>query len=244
MSHHRLEADVGPSPATPRLSQLAGKSILAFGDSLVHGHVYSRSFVDLVAGRQDMVLVKRARNGATIGPDREASGGQVLDQVLGAEEQAPDFVVFDGGTNDAESIHDRHAYPVGAVGAGLDPDDFDVNTFCGSLEQTLAIMKVRWPAAHFVYVAAHKLGSRDWHTQEVLRDVSLQAMEKWHVAVADVFGTTPFDTRREEHRRKYTFDDLVDGLPGSNGTGTHPNLAGMVTFYEPVVTATLASLVR
>lgn len=223
-------------------SRLSGKSILAFGDSIVQGHAYSQSFVDLIAINQNMVLVKRARNGATIGPDPDARGGQILDQVVHAEEHQIDFVVFDGGTNDAESISERHAYPLGAVGAGTDPDDFDLNTYCGSLENTIRAMKLRWPSAHFVYVAAHKLGSRDWHTQQVLRDVGLEAMAKWGVAVADVFGTASLDTRSDEHRRRYTFDDLVDGLPGTDGSGTHPNLAGMALFYEPVVTATLAAL--
>jgi lysophospholipase L1-like esterase len=89
---------------------LVGKSVYAFGDSIVYGHVYPHSFVDVVAEREGMSLTKFARNGATIGADAHASGGQILTQVEQATDIAPDFVIFDGGTNDAQSIFRDRAY--------------------------------------------------------------------------------------------------------------------------------------
>ncbi|MBV7700260.1 SGNH/GDSL hydrolase family protein [Streptomyces sp. TRM70350] len=207
---------------------LAGKSVYAFGDSIVHGHVYPRSFVDVVAERENMTLAKFARNGATIGVDPQASGGQILAQIEQATDIAPDFVLFDGGTNDAQSIFRDRRY--------------DVPAYAEELEKTLHTMQRKWPAARIVYVAAHKLGSRDWDTQTALREVTLRACRKWDVAVADVFGDTTFDTRDDAQRAKYTFDDLVNGVPGTEGTGTHPNLAGITAFYVPVVSARLARM--
>ncbi|MFF5842724.1 SGNH/GDSL hydrolase family protein [Streptomyces massasporeus] len=206
---------------------LAGRSVYAFGDSIVYGHVYPRSFVDVVSERAGMALSKFARNGATIGADPHASGGQILAQVEGAPAAAPDFILFDGGTNDAESVFNGR---------------YDVGTCSAALEKTLRTMKRRWPAAHLVYVSAHKLGSRDWDTQVALREETLRVCRNGNVAIADVFGDTPFDTRDDVHRAKYTFDDLVDGLPGVEGSGTHPNLAGITTFYVPVVTAGLEQI--
>jgi lysophospholipase L1-like esterase len=207
---------------------LAGKSVYAFGDSIVYGHVHPCSFADIVAEQEGMTLTKFARNGATIGADPHASGGQVLAQVEEAPDIAPDFVIFDGGTNDAQSIYRDRAYGVG--------------TYAEELERTLKTMKRRWPTARIVYVAAHKLGSRDWGTQVALREVTLQACRQWDVAIADVFGETAFDTRDDAHRAKYTFDELVNGFPGTEGSGTHPNVAGMTTFYVPVVTAGLQQI--
>ncbi|MDX3128758.1 SGNH/GDSL hydrolase family protein [Streptomyces europaeiscabiei] len=204
---------------------LAGKSVYAFGDSIVYGHVYPRSFVDLVAEYEGMTLTKFARNGATIGADPRASGGQIRAQVDEAADIAPDFVIFDGGTNDAQSIFRDRAYTIG--------------TYAEELEMTLHAMNQKWPTARTVYVAAHKLGSRDWGTQVALREVTLQACRKWDVAVADIFGDTTFDTRDDAQRAKYTFDDLVNGFPGAEGSGTHPNEAGITTFYVPVLSATL-----
>ena len=207
---------------------LAGKSVYAFGDSIVYGHVYPRGFADVVAEQEGLALAKFARNGATIGADPHASGGQILAQVEGAAETAPDFVLFDGGTNDAQSIFQDRAY--------------DVGMYAEELEKTLHTMKRKWPTAHIVYVAAHKLGSRDWGTQLALREVTLQACREWNVAIADVFGDTAFDTRDDVHRATYTFDDLVDGFPGADGTGTHPNMAGVTEFYVPVVSARLRQI--
>ncbi|WP_326663378.1 SGNH/GDSL hydrolase family protein [Streptomyces canus] len=204
---------------------LVGKSVYAFGDSIVYGHVYPHSFVDVVAEREGMSLTKFARNGATIGADAHASGGQILTQVEQATDIAPDFVIFDGGTNDAQSIFRDRAYTL--------------STYVEELEKTLHVMGQKWPTARIVYVAAHKLGSRDWDTQVALRGVTLQACRKWNIAVADVFGETAFDTRDDTQRAKYTFDDLVNGFPGTEGSGTHPNEAGIATFYVPVVSAKL-----
>ncbi len=204
---------------------LVGKSVYAFGDSIVYGHVYPHSFVDVVAEREGMSLTKFARNGATIGADAHASGGQILTQVEQATDIAPDFVIFDGGTNDAQSIFRDRAYTL--------------STYVEELEKTLHVMGRKWPTARIVYVAAHKLGSRDWDTQVALREVTLQACRKWNIAVADVFGETALDTRDDTQRAKYTFDDLVNGFPGTEGSGTHPNEAGIATFYVPVVSAKL-----
>ncbi|MEO6085227.1 MAG: SGNH/GDSL hydrolase family protein [Umezawaea sp.] len=218
---------------------LAGRKMYAFGDSIVYGHSYPRGFADFTAERELMNLTKYARNGATIGPAR-ASGGQVIAQVRAASAQSPDFVVFDGGTNDAEVIHDQGLYPIGAMAPGFDPAGFNAGTYAGSLELTLHTMHQKWPAARIVYVAVHKLGSRDWGTQLALRTVTLQICAKWGVAVADVFADAALDTRVDAQRVAYTFSGLVNGYPGTGGTGTHPNIAAITKFYAPVLTAALA----
>jgi len=105
-------------------------------------------------------------------------------------------------------------------------------------------MKQKWPTARLIYVAVHKLGSRDWDTQLALREVALQAAQKWDIAIADVFADTTFDTRVDAQRTAYTFDSLVGGYPGAGGTGTHPNIAGINEFYAPVLTTKLVELGR
>jgi lysophospholipase L1-like esterase len=218
---------------------LAGSSAYAFGDSIVYGHQYPRGFVNFVAEREAMVLTKYARNGATIGP----SSNQIVTQVRSAASQSPDYVIFNGGTNDADLIY-NHRYEIGTMADGFDPSRFDNATYAGSLETTISTMRTRWPAARIVYVAVHKLGSRDWNTQLAIRSVTLQICAKWGVAVADVFGATAFDTRIDAQRVAYTFNGLVNGYPGSGGTGTHPNIAGITEFYVPVLTATLVQPAR
>ncbi|MFF6783477.1 RICIN domain-containing protein [Streptomyces sp. NPDC012510] len=229
-------------PENPAYGSLAGSTVYAFGDSIVYGHQYARSFMNFVAEREGMTLTKYARNGATVGPAPTATGGQILNQVKSASAQAPDFVVFDGGTNDAMEIHDTHTYEVGTVSGSQDPATLDPGTYAGALETTIHTMRQKWPTAQLVYVAAHKMGSRDWDTQLALRQVQLQAAQKWGVAVADVFGDATLDTRVDAQRVAYTFDGLVSGYPGSGGSGTHPNIAGITDFYVPVLSSQLSRL--
>ncbi|MCH7232265.1 GDSL-type esterase/lipase family protein [Glycomyces sp. L485] len=221
---------------------LEGSSVYAFGDSIVRGHKYSRGFVDFVAEREGMALTKYAVNGATVGPVSGDSNGKILTQVRSASSAAPDFVVFDGSTNDAITLLETAGYDIGAVSASKDPTSFDTSTYTGSLETTIYEMQQKWPTAQLVYVPAHKLGSREWDIQLSLRQVNLDVAQKWDVAVADVFANSAFDTRIEDHRVAYTFDNLLNGYPGTNGSGTHPNIAGITEFYAPVLTAKLAEL--
>lgn len=221
-------------PASVANGQLRGKSMYAFGDSIVYGHTYPRSFANLTSDRELMALTKYARNGATIGP----SANQIVTQVRNASTQSPNYVMFNGGTNDAEQIYNNR-YRVGVMADGFDPARFDNSTYAGSLETTLSTMRGKWPTARIVYVAVHKLGSRDWNTQLAIRSVTLQICTKWGVTVADVFNDSTLDTRIDAHRVAYTFNDLVNGFPGTNGTGTHPNLAGITNFYVPVLTGAL-----
>jgi lysophospholipase L1-like esterase len=225
-------------PVNPAYGSLTGSSVYAFGDSIVWGHKYSRSFMNFLAEREGMTLTKYAVNGATVGP----TSNQILTQVQNANAQAPDFVVFDGGTNDAGEIFTNHTYTVGTVSASQDPATFDTGTYAGTLETTIRTMRQKWPSAQLVYVAAHKMGSRDWDTQLALRQVYLQAAQKWGIAVADVFADATLDTRADAQRVAYTFDNLVNTFPGSGGTGTHPNIAGITDFYVPVLTSTLSQL--
>ncbi|MEU4770110.1 SGNH/GDSL hydrolase family protein [Actinosynnema sp. NPDC023794] len=222
------------APANAANGQLRGRTMYAFGDSIVHGHTYARSFVNLTAERELMNLTKYAVNGAAIGP----AGNQITTQVRGAASQSPDYVVFNGGTNDAELVYDNR-YRVGTTAAGFDPATFDKTTYAGSLETTIHTMRAKWPTARIVYVAAHKLGSRDWNTQLAIRSVTLQIGSKWGIRVADVFNDTTLDTRIDSHRVAYTFNGLVNGYPGTGGTGTHPNIAGITAFYVPVLTDAL-----
>jgi lysophospholipase L1-like esterase len=205
------------APANPANGQLKGRSMYAFGDSIVAGHTYPRGFANLTAEREAMNLTKYAVNGATVSP----GGNQILTQVRNASAQSPDYVVFDGGTNDAYA------------------NTFNRSTYTSALDTTVRTMKTKWPNARIVYVAVHKLGSRDWNTQLAVREATLQVCAKYGVTVADLFNDTTLDTRVDSHRVAYTFNGLVNGYPGTDGTGTHPNLAGITSFYVPTLTSAL-----
>ena len=197
------------------------KKIYAFGDSIMAGHKYKKAaFIDFVAAKQNMDLNKYARNGATI-MDVNYEGGQILSQIIKASERKPDFILFDGGTNDAEYILNCK-------------DIFDYEIYRRAFEKTVKTIQTKWNNTPVIYVAAHKLGSRDIVIQEKIRNIAFKICEQYQVIVADVYNL--LDTNDVNKKNKYTFDELTkNGLPGMNGSGTHPNLAAIEEYYVPVV---------
>ncbi len=218
---------------------LSGKNVYAFGDSIVEGHEYKKAgFASISARHEGMELTNYGKNGATM-LDANYMGGQILKQVQNAPQEAPDYVLFDGGTNDAEYLY-KNNKEAGTVAEGKEPESFDTNTFAGAFENTVYTMKQKWPEAQLVYVAVHKLGSRDWETQERLHKLEMDICGKWGIAVADVYTDAELDTRIVDHKDKYSFNGVgKNGLPGTNGSGTHPNLDAVREFYIPVVTEAL-----
>ena len=208
---------------------LKNKTIYAFGDSIVEGHAYTKAgFADFVSAGQGMNLTKYAKNGASI-MNAGYPGGQVLTQLEEADAEAPDYVLFNGGTNDAEYIENN-------------PDE--ITSFAGEFENTVATMKDKWPDAKCVYVAVHKLGSRDNEIQEKLHDLEMQVCDKWNIIVANLYEEASLDTNDVNQKNKYTFDRVGDnGLPSDNGSGTHPNFLAIEEFYVPIVSKTLRDIV-
>ena len=57
-----------------------------------------------VARQEGMRLHRFAENGSTIIPGAARIGTTIYEQIPKAPDMAPDFVLFDGGTNDAEYL--------------------------------------------------------------------------------------------------------------------------------------------
>ena len=222
---------------------LAGKNIVAFGDSIVAGHKYeTASFVDFVAQKEGMNVQKKyAINGASI-MEYNSYGGMILTkQIENADASlAPDYVIFDGGTNDAE-------YLVNNQDKFGDVDSTDTTTFAGAFRATIKALKAKYPSAKLVYVAVHKLGARDADVQAKLHELELAICEDMGVNVSNLYDDTALDTADADMKTKYSFDSLSSaGVPqsgtdgnGTNATGTHPNFKAIEEFYVPTVSATL-----
>ena len=119
---------------------------MAFGDSIVAGHKYTAaSFVNFVAEKEGMtVLQKNAVNGATI-MDANYSGGRILTQIQNTGNSTPDYVIFDGGTNDAEYLTKHTDVQIG------DATSTDEATFAGSFRATIQKLKEKYDGYHFTW---------------------------------------------------------------------------------------------
>ena len=228
---------------------LYGRSVYAFGDSIVFGHnAPEASFMQLMANDNNMELGMYAKNGATVvntdssekeDASEETEGNYIIKQIRNAPGEAPDVIVFDGYTNDAygdpaeDSFNSNGAHinimdNLGEI-QGSTAAEFDSKTFCGAFEEIIYTMKQKWPDTPIVFVTIHKSGGRDWDAQCRLRELALQMCEEWGVYVADVFNDTSLDTRDPDQMKKYII----------NGAGSHPNVDGCREFYIPTVSSVL-----
>lgn len=224
---------------------LNGKTVYAFGDSIVYGHnAPEKSFMRLLAEDYGMDLTMLAKNGATVvttdsyakeDPEEETADNYILNQIKAAPEQKPDIIIFDGYTNDAygdkasDSFNSSGAHiniweHLGSISAG-DTTDFDTSTFCGGFEKIIYEMRKKWEDVPIVFVTIHKSGARDWDTQCKLRELALEICKERNVDVADIYADTSLDTTDSAQMSKYII----------NGAGSHPNVNACREFYIPVV---------
>ena len=222
-------------------SVLNGKSVYAFGDSIVYGHnAPNNAFMNLIANRYGMNLSKYAVNGATV----IKSSNDIITQVKKATTTSPDFVVFDGYTNDAYGSAETDDF--NSSGSNLDvtqrigtiqgssATSFDNTTFCGAFEEILYTMKQKWPDSKIVFVTIHKSGARNFEIQKQLHDLTVEMCDEWGVSVVDMFNDATLDTRDTEQMQKYII----------GGEGSHPNVACCEEFYNPMVAAKLVELIE
>ncbi len=220
-------------------SVLNGKTVYAFGDSIVYGHkTPATAFMPLISNKYGMKLGQYAKNGATV----IKSSNDIITQINNAPAAAPDFIVFDGYTNDAYGSADTDSFN----SSGGNPDvtkilgeiqggtatEFDNTTFCGAFEEILYTMKQKWPDSKPVFVTIHKSGARDFDIQTTLHDLIVRMCEEWDAEVVDMFKDCDLDTRDPAQMSKYIID----------GNGSHPNVQCCEEFYIPMVSQKLESL--
>lgn len=218
---------------------LDGKSVYAFGDSILYGHNQpEKSMLRLMAEQYSWKLSIFAKNGATI----LLSENQVLQQVLAAPEAPPDLIVFDGYTNDAYGP--KETDPFNRLGEKTDitarygviqgsgAATFDHATFCGAFEELLNTMKQKWSQTGIIYLTIHKSGGRDFSIQSRLHELTVKMCASWGVTVADMFTVSELDTRHAEEMQAYIL----------GGSGSHPNESCCRKFYIPMLSAMLTSL--
>lgn len=226
-------------PAEPEIiSPLNYKTVYAFGDSIVRGHNDpNNAFMNVIARDYAVQLNKMAVNGATM----IKSDNWITDQVLDAPDAQPDFVVFDGYTNDAygdpstDSFNTSNAADITQIMGevqGSGATKFDNTTFCGAFEELIYTMKQKWPDAKLVFVTIHKSGARDFALQELLVEKTLEICAEWGVTVVDMFNDCELDTRNADEMAQYIID----------GRGSHPNIECVKTYYEPAVVSVLEGL--
>lgn len=216
-------------------------TLYAFGDSLIAGHALRYGLLDDFVARHQVQFENFARNGATMLPTRPsddtfASRSQLPDvaaQVQQAPQAAPDWVVFDGLTNDGASYLPQ-LRAIGTISADYKAPVSD--TYCGAFEHAIAVMRDKYPDTRLFFVAAHHMPVIALPLQDQLHALARAICAKWAVPVIDVYRAGQLNTCLPQMAAKWSYDHAEQPF---GGDGTHLIPAGYQRFYTPLIEAAL-----
>lgn len=177
---------------------LFGKTIIWNGDSICAGTEEKGNWASRIAKKNGMSFKNYAVGGGTIAQGFPiCQGGQIRHSVLETidtmykEFPDADFIVFEGGTNDADLI-ERGDAPGLSLG-GYDPEnfsgDYDLKTFAGCLETLFYKALKFWNGKKICYIVAQKMGTlpNQRRKRRIYFDMAVKICKKWGIPYIDLW---------------------------------------------------------
>ncbi|MGN1373058.1 MAG: SGNH/GDSL hydrolase family protein [Candidatus Coproplasma sp.] len=221
------------------------KLLAIFGDSIANGSGNNEFGVgEYLQKDLGFQLKKYTVGGARVGYKQGKSW--VIEQVKKAiaEGITPDYIVFNGFTNDC-NISDGATgsdVPLGEISEGYSGFDIDKvtkeDTFSYCFETLLYTFMTTFPKAKILFFRPHNMGRRDDKLQKLYGERALTLCRKWGVAYVDIYSESGMNTFLESHRDLFTFDSYGWG----RGDCTHPNALGYELKYMPLIEAKIKEL--
>lgn len=176
---------------------LCEKTAVFLGDSLCAGTTvgtdspyYNYGWGGIIGEANRMNWKNYGKNGGTI-THRGADGtciAKIADTAI-AEHPNADYVIFEGGCNDADQMRDAG---LGEISA--DYATFDTTTFSGALEALILKLVTAYPNAKIGYIIPQKMykGYSDYtaknHIHRKYFDRAVEICQKWGIPVVDIWN--------------------------------------------------------
>lgn len=204
---------------------LNGKIVSFNGDSIAAGAGFQGGYGKIIAEENGMTYENVAVGGGTVA--YVSSNVHCICRTISSMRSDADYVILDGGGNDADS-----GVPLGTLSNGYDAT-LDDTTFAGAFESMLKSAIARFPNKKIGYVFIHKCSWQfDSRVPNSYYDIAKSACEKWGIPYCDLNTQTPPLNYINALKTAYT----------ANGDGYHPNEQGYRLFYVPKITAWMKTL--
>lgn len=205
---------------------LSGKILSTTGDSIAAGAGNNGSgYPELVASDNNMTVQNVAVGGGTVAYIN--ANAFCISRSISSMRSDADFVLLEGGGNDADS-----GVPLGTLSSGYTAT-LDDTTFAGAIESMFKAALARFPDKKIGYVFIHKCASGyDSRVPNSYYGIAKSACEKWGIPYLDLNTQVPPLNYIADLKTTYT----------ANGDGYHPNELGYRTFYVPKITAFLNTM--
>ena len=201
--------DTGLSDNTNPLFE---KTIVWDGDSICAGKAFNDThdaWAGRIAANNHMIYKNYAVGGGTITENVVQSGVTKHSvcanlETMHTEYPNADYVVFDGGCNDADLLGNMITGTPERLGTFTLSDFsgvYDEDTFCGAFESILYRMTNYWRNAKFAYIIPHKMGilneyrtdyTKEHHNYRAYYDLAIQMCIKWGVKYLDLWDNCFF----------------------------------------------------
>lgn len=228
-----------------KIMDFSGKTVAIFGDSIAFGSGNNGFGVgEFLHKDLGLTPLKYAVGGARVGFNQGKNW--MVEQVQKAikDKIAPDYIVFDGFTNDC-NIAEGSALPdvpLGGISQGYERFDiFSVKKtepFSRCFEEVLCALLKYFPKAKLLFFRPHNMGRRDDFLQRQYGERAIALCKKWGVPFVDLYSESGMNTFIPAHRDMFTFDSYNWG----RGDCTHPNNLGYEMKYMPLIEHKLKSL--
>lgn len=234
---------ISRAEATPQ-TVLNGKKILFTGDSIgagwrdndgVSDYTNAGGWAKRIGDDYGAEVTNAAVAGYALSTIRNSEGkSPIVTQLSGNKNNTYDYVVLQGGFNDAMGTNadktKESAAPVGKITNSWDVEDYDTATFAGALENLFYYATEYFPTAKigFIITYATPTSTYGGYTADVeaMREywnIAKQICNKWDISYLDLFDGTASDGK------SYSYDVLKvntsNYFPGSGDT-IHLNAAG------------------
>ena len=211
---------------------LNGKTIIWDGDSICAGSADTGNWATRIAEANSMTSRNYSVGGGTLadGFPLLANGGKrhcvsLTIERMHSEYPDADYVIFEGGTNDANLFAD-HFDILGERMGVLNPDDYsgeyDKETFIGALESIFYRATKYWVGKKIGFIIAQKMGqsAKALNRRRHYFDVCAEICKKWGIPCLDLWHgcylnpTLPWMYNREntpEENKKGNVGFYIDG---------------------------------
>ena len=205
---------------------LSGKILSTTGDSIAAGAGNNGTgYPEIVASDNSMTVQNVAVGGGTVAYVN--ANTFCISRNISSMRSDSDFVLLEGGGNDADS-----GVPLGTLSSGYTAT-LDDTTFAGAIESMFKAALARFPDKKIGYVFIHKCATLfDSRVPNSYYDMAKSACEKWGIPYLDLNTQVPPLNYIADLKSTYT----------ANADGYHPNELGYRTFYVPKVTAFLNTM--
>ena len=204
---------------------LSGKILAVTGDSICAGAGFTGGYAGIISSEQEMTVQNVAVGGGTVAYIN--ANTFCISRSISSMRSDADFVLLEGGGNDADS-----GVPLGTLSSGYTAT-LDDTTFAGAIESMFKAAIARFPDKKIGYVFIHKCASLfDSRVSNSYYDMAKSACEKWGIPYLDLNTQVPPLNYIANLKTTYT----------ANADGYHPNELGYRTFYVPKITAFLNTM--